>query len=140
MIPNLIHAIPIVIEPILRAQTVVDDDYREEYETVARGAQVTVPGMLRWLNDKKYEPSKIGAEQHSDGYVTFRTLDLKNAGITIKMGDRFVSFGEGTLLVPVNVFVNNVRYMGHYSDIGGPGLVRAFFHDRQPLKPPGAGL
>lgn len=140
MTPNLIHPISIAIRPLLRATTVVDEDYREEYETVARGAEVIVPGQLRWLNDDYYEPSKLGPESHARGYVLFRTIDLTAANLKLRQGDLFTSFGTGVRKVEVNVFIIHLRYMGHYPDLAGPGLVRAYFQDRHPAKPPGEGL
>lgn len=135
VLPNLIHPIPVEIETLSRAETFVDDDYREPIQDAARGARTVVRGQIKWGADDQVAPSAVGAESSSDGYVLFRTVDLRAAGIPIvKQGDRFVRIGAGANAIPVDVYVVKVVPMGHYPDQGGATLVKAYFKDRMPAK------
>lgn len=129
-IPNLIHPVPIVIRQIDESETIYDDDMREPVQQTVRGASVTVNGQVKWGMEKSFTSTARGAEEGSDGYVLFRYVDLAAAGITLKREDRFLKLGN----VDVDVYVKALRPEGHYSDQGGPTLVKAFFADRQPSR------
>lgn len=141
MQPNLIHPVPVEIQQIDRAQTVVDEDFGEEVENVARSATVTVPGQIRWRAFKRASFSARGLEEKADGYITFRPIDLRAQGITqLQAGDRIVGIGSGANKMTVTLFVVNTEPLGHYSDIAGPGLVRAYFKSRHPVKSASTGM
>ena len=130
-IPNLIHPVAVVIEPIQRSQTIVDDDYGEEFESTDYGVPVTIKGQIKWGKDDKLRPTDLGAESGSDGYVLFRKVDLATLSLSDpKQGDRISKLGT----VNVDVYVVEVRHEGHYSDQSGPTLVKAYFKDRNPAK------
>lgn len=134
-LPRLLHPIAIGIRQLSRAKTLVDDDLREPRGDANREAAFTVPGQVKWFDIERFQGTQMGPEGHSDGYVLFRLPDLRAAGVgRIHQGDRFVTMGTGPNQVEVDVYVNNLRYMGHYPDQGGPTLVRAYFKDRQPSK------
>jgi hypothetical protein len=133
--PNLLHPIPIEIEQIDRSGTIVDDDYREEVQVVARSAAVTVPGQVKWGAHDRATLSALGADAHSDGYVVFRRDQLRAAGVEdMRQGDRLLAFGAVPNRIEVNVFVEKVQPFAHYGPFGGATLVRVFFRDRSPAR------
>jgi hypothetical protein len=139
--PRLIHPIPVEVRQLQRSSTKVDEDFREEIEHVSRGTTVTIPGQVEWKTDNRLRANKTGVEQASDGYVLFRTADIRTAGLTqIDQGDQIVAYGIGANRVAINVFVISTQYLGHYPNGGGPQLVKCFFKDRTPGKLPGAGF
>jgi hypothetical protein len=136
--PNLIHPVDVEVEKLSRSTTIVDDDFREPIQQGDRSLRVTVPGQPKWLFDDKNIPSKLGSDSEADGYVLFRTQDLRaadgGAGITIDQGDRFISLGTAPNKRDIDVYVIQVQPAGHYDDQGGPSLIRAFFKDRHPSR------
>jgi len=129
-IPNLLHPVPVQISQTDESETIYDDDMREPVQQCVRGSTVTVYGQVKWGMDQKYNSRRQGVEEDSDGYVLFRYVDLNAAGITIKREDRFLKLGN----IDVDVYVTGLRPEGHYSDQGGPTLVKAYFSDRQPSR------
>lgn len=129
-IPNLIHPVPILIQQIDTAETLYDDELREPVQQSVRGATVTVDGQVKWGLDQSVDSERRGAQEDSDGYVLFRYVDLQAQGVTLKHEDRFIKLGT----LDVDVYVTSLRPEGHYSDTGGPTLVKAFFADRQPSR------
>lgn len=126
--PRLIHPVPIVIETMNRAATLMDDDYREPIQQAARNAAITVSGQVWWGEDKGLYNVEEGPVLQSDGNVLFRYKDLAAAGLsTLKLGDRFTKLGT----IAVDVYVIKVQPMGHYPSAGGPTLLKAFFRERQ---------
>ena len=133
--PRLLHPVPVEIETLDRQQTIVDDDYREEVQTVASAPRVTVPGQVKWGFHDRATISALGPDANADGYVVFRREDLRSAGIgDLKQGDRFRGFGSAENRIDVNVFVEKVQPFAHYGGLGGATLVRAFFRDRSPSR------
>lgn len=128
VLPRLIHPVPITIQTLDRSATVMDDDLREAVQTEARATSVVCPGQVSWGKDESMSVRPEGVKEDSDGYVLFRFVDLRAKGITIKREDRFTKLGT----VDVDIYVVSVQPLGHYPDLGGPGLVKAFFKDRQP--------
>lgn len=135
-IPNLLHPVPVIIEQINKARqednsgdgTWFDDDFREPVQQAARSSVVTVQGQPRWGNSQKLGASRMGPESEATGYVVFRYVDLADAGITLQQNDRFTKIGT----LDTDVYIISMRPEGHYADVGGPTLVKAFFKDRQP--------
>lgn len=141
MQPNLIHPVPIEIQQIDRAQTIVDEDFDEEMESVARETTVTVPGQVRWRAFKRATFGEAGVEERADGYITMRPVDLRAVGIAqLQVNDKIVGIGSGDNKMVVNLFVVSQEPMGHYSDIAGPGLIRVYFKDRNPVKSASVGM
>lgn len=133
--PNLIHPIPVQIEPLQRAQSLVDDDFREPIQQAVRSPRATVPGQIKWTSDEQLRVTDAGTQKGADGYVLFRRCDLRAAGLNeIHQSDRFVAIGAGANTTEVDLYVVRVQQMGHYPDQGGGSLVRAWFKDRQPSK------
>ncbi len=130
MIPSLIHPVPISIQQLNRAATLYDDDMREPVQQSVRAATTIVSGQVKWGMDERFQSDRGGPIENSDGYVLFRLVDLTAVSITIKREDRFIRLGT----IDVDVYVTGLRYEGHYDDVGGPTLVKAFFADRQPSR------
>ena len=140
-LPRLMHPIIIAIEPLNRVATIVDDDFREPIQQGNRAIRYSIPGQVKWGGDDQAKASNLGSESESDGYVLFRFVDLRNAGINVvKQGDRFVSMGSGANKQDIDVYVVKIQQMGHYPDRSGPSLVRAWFKDRHPAKQNRGGI
>jgi len=140
-LPRLIHPVAVQVSKLQRSTTVVDADYREEVENVDYAAPVTINGQIRWEQDDRLRPSKLGIEEGSDGYVLFMLRDLRRLGLEpICQGDKIESIGVGPNRVATNVYVVFIKYMGHMPRHGGPSMVKAFFKDRHPAKASGAGI
>jgi hypothetical protein len=140
-IPNLIHPIPIRVQPIDRANVITDADYGEEMEVIARKTETIVSGQVKWVGFDRFKPSMDGPQEGEDGYVLFRIVDLRAVSLNmIHRGDRFVQLGGSPNAVGTDVYVTRSRFSGHYPDQNGPTLVKAFFADRQPVKGVGSGL
>lgn len=133
-LPRLIHAVPTEIRQIKTGTTIYDEGYREPVQQADRGETKTVPGQWKWGLDRELRPGKSGPEEGSDGYVLFRTFDLKAQDITIARGDRIVGYGGGRNRIDLDVYVTELKFIGHYPDQAGATMVKAFFKDRQPGK------
>jgi len=141
VLPRLLHPVPTEIERIDRDSVIVDEDYGEPFETVARHSTVTIDGQWKWEQDNSLRATDAGAEEGADGYVLFRLTDIRDAGFTsIRRGDKIIAYGSGANRVETNVFVIKIKYSGHYPDQSGPSLLKAFFADRNPTEAPGAGV
>jgi hypothetical protein len=129
-LPNLIHPVPVVIRQIDKANTAYDEEYREPIQRVARRNNTTLPGQVKWANDKRVQYTRGGNRYDADGYVLFRYVDLASVGITLNINDRFMEIGG----LAVDVYIKHFQPQGHYPDAGGPTLVKAFFGDKDPAK------
>ena len=130
MIPRLIHPVNIQIQVLDRSSTFYDDEMREPIQQSVRGSTVTVPGQVKWGSDQAGISRREGTEESSDGYVLFRLVDLAANGVTLKREDRFIKLGT----IETDVYVQRLEYTGHYSDQGGPTMVKAHFVDAQPSR------
>lgn len=129
-IPNLIHQVEVEIQQLNTSTTTYDHDAREPVQFASRNATVTCPGQVKWGASMAASHTRGGAGEDADGYVLFRNVDLADRSITLKREDRIVSIGG----VACNVYIKRLRPTGHYPDIGGPTMVKAFFEDRQPSR------
>jgi hypothetical protein len=130
MNPRLLHPVPITLQQIVRGETVYDPDLREPIQNTTRTANAILRGQVKWGLDKALNVLPEGVKEGSDGYVLFRASDLVKASITINREDRFIKMGK----VEVDVYVTALQPLGHYPDIGGHGLIRAYFKDKQPSR------
>jgi len=130
-IPNLLHPVPVTIEPIDRASTSFDEDAGEPIQAATRAAAVTVPGQVRWTSRNELRMQLGGPVENADGYVTFRFVDLRAAGVTdLKINDRITRTGSTV----VEVYITKLEPFAHHPDQGGPTLLKAWFKDRSPAK------
>jgi hypothetical protein len=134
-LPRLIHPVAVEIETFERTETLVDADYREPISHAARGETTTVLGQMHWTIDDRVQQTLMGPEREATGYILFRIVDLKRAGIgLLENGDRFTSIGHGENKIDVDFYVIGLRMIGHWPDQGGATLVRAFYRDRSQTK------
>lgn len=133
-IPNLIHPIPIEIQKIQRASTMYDEDAREPIQFAKRKATLIVPGQVKWASQFKLEQSRAGVIEGASGYILFRQVDLDAAegglGIELEQNDRFVKIG----LRAADVYIIDLTPTGHYPDVLGHTMIKAWFADRGPQK------
>lgn len=127
-VPNLIHPIDVTVQREDKAATIVDADFREPVQKAARATEFTIKGQVRWGSDEKLDPQLGGPREESDGWVLFRYADLRAIGEELKRGDRFTRLG----LIDTDVYVVEVKPMGHWQDQSGATIMRAYFRDRQP--------
>jgi len=129
-IPNLIHPVPIKIQKINRAGTLMDEDAREPIQFAKREATLIVPGQVKWVGQFKLEETRGGVVEGSSGYVLFRQVDLDAAnggvGIELEQNDRFTRIGTRD----TDVYVIELTPTGHYPDQGGHTMLKAWFGDR----------
>lgn len=129
--PRLLHPVPVIIQQLDKANTLMDDDFREPIQHSARQANVTLQGQHRERRHGEMEiKTRDGLTISVDGYVLFRYVDLAAAGITLAENDRFVKIGNKTKDVYIVAFQDE----GHYPSAGGATLVKAYYKDRQPIK------
>ncbi len=127
-IPNLIHPVPIIIQSLDASNTFQDDDYAEPVQQAVHEAAVTVVGQVDWETEKAAQVGRGGIREDSIGYVLFRYVDLAIVGLTLKINDRILKVG----LIETDLYINRLLPLGHYPDMGGATMVKAFFIDRQP--------
>lgn len=128
--PNLIHPVKITVQRELKTATIVDADFREPVQQAARKSQFIVSGQVSWGQDQALMMTSGGATEDSDGYVLFRYIDLQRIGESVVRGDRITKTGK----IDVDVYVVRVQPMGHWPDIGGATIFRAYFKDRAPSR------
>jgi hypothetical protein len=128
VMPNLIHPVPVTLQILDRAGTVMDEDLREAVQNEARGASIVCPGQVLWTADQRLNLKPEGVKEDSDGYALFRYIDLQALSITLKRDDRIIRVGT----VDVDVYIVKLQPMGHYPSASGPTLLKAFFKDKQP--------
>lgn len=139
-IPNLLHPVPVLIQQIDKTDqdtaggdgTWFDDDFREPVQHVADdpAGAVQVNGQVKWGMDEQLRTTLSGALAEADGYVLFRYVDLEAESIILKQNDRLIRIGK----IDTDVYLVGLRPEGHYTDVGGATLVKAFFKDRQPSR------
>lgn len=128
--PNLLHPVQVIVQPIDRAATLQDDDFREPIQNAARGADVAINGQVKWEEDEGERPAKTGPGAASRGYVLFRYRDLDRLGLVLKQGDRIARIGR----LETDVYIVRLVPMGHWHDVGKATLLKAYFADRHPSR------
>lgn len=134
MIPNLQHPVLVTIEQVDRGTAEQDDDFREPVQGTTYKAPKTCQGQIKWGSGGALDITRLGTQDDSDGYVTFRTADLRQLSIVLHIGDRFTKFGVGPNQVTHQVYITRLAPFGHYPDTGGAALIKAYFQDRQPAR------
>jgi hypothetical protein len=136
MRPSLIHPIPVYLRQIDRKLTAVqDDNLHEPVGQVRRPpAPVRLYAQVSWGRDKDQEQAEGGRAGSADGYLLFRTSDLRAARVVLDVGDRVTQIGDGTAAQETDLYLVGFKWMGHYQDQHGASLVRAYFEDRTPSR------
>ena len=74
-----------------------------------------------------------GASSEADGYVMVRFYDLANhpdGPKTIQIGDRVTTDG----FLESEFYIVRLQPRAHYTDQGGPSLLKCWFNNRAPAK------
>lgn len=133
---RLIHPITVFLRKADKEQTAVMDD--ELHEPVGQVRRRLKPIKLTaQINDGKSNDataSSGGVVLESDGYLLFRTEDLRTARTSVEIGDRVVQVGEKPNDHEVDYYITKLKYMGHYPGKKGASLVRAYYEDREPSR------
>lgn len=148
MIPNLIHPVPVKIQRINRAVTIMDPVAREpvrqlwkDGEGPGTGTTTELVAQVSFLDGKIGKPDLEpgGPAEHTTGYLLFRYVDLIAAGVATDNGDGTITVGivRGDRIVQigtrvVNLYVHHFKDVGHYPDQSGASLLEVDFTDRQP--------
>jgi len=128
--PRLIHPVVVVIEPSVVAETFYDEDAREPVQKLTRSATVEIPGQVSWRDSQNLEDTAGGAVLSADGYVLFLKEDLDGLSLDLKVNDRIKKLGWNS----VDMYVVRVQWIGHYPDMGGATMLRAWFRDRSMVR------
>lgn len=130
-LPNLLHPVPVTIEPISRADTEYDDDLREPIGEVSYGAAITgLEAQNKDIDDDDPKPRREGIVEVTKGYLLFRVIDITGVYTPLK-GDRITHIGIRTGL---DLYVTKFQFRGHYPDQGGHSLVKVWYADRHPTR------
>lgn len=129
-IPRLIHPVPVTIEQIDKSATIYDEDAREPIQFAARPVKKTLNGQVKWQSQFSESNTRAGTIEGASGYVLFRQIDLTAKAIVLQLEDRLSRIGTRD----TDVYITNLRPVGHYPDQGGHTMIKAFFDDRQPSK------
>lgn len=131
---NLQHPVPVTIERLKRGIAPQDDDFREPIQGAEFEAPIVCQGQVRWGSDASQDVTRIGNTEDGEGYVVFRTVDLRSIDITVGRGDRLSQFGYGANAVSKTVFVTRTAPFAHYPDQGGAACVKCYFSTRRPAR------
>ena len=129
-VPTLIHPVPVKLRQISRSTTFYDDDAREPIQHATRLATKTIQGQVSWKSQFDIGHNKAGTVLNASGYVLFRKIDLDAQSIVLQDNDRIIQIGTRD----TDVYINKLVPTGHYPDIGGHTMIKAFFADRAPSK------
>jgi len=111
----------------------MDDDAREPVGKVVRDAEIVLPGQVYW-QDETFQSSREGLVAKTLGYILLRRYDLDIAGTDIYEGDEIVKFGLYQAELDRTFFIYRLRYRGHYPDMHGHTLIKAWFTDKAPVR------
>lgn len=128
MIPSIIHAIPIEVEPINKDTTLIDPETREPYRVVSRKNKLYLEGQIRYDREDVGVFGKGGRSDATTGHLVFLRSYIDDQNVTFNVGDKIVKVGG----VEKDLYVTGVRHGAHYPDEGGPTLYLIDFEDRSP--------
>jgi hypothetical protein len=129
-VPRLLHPVPVELKQVELSKTLMDEEAREPVQHAARSTIFKLQGQVRWTRVKSLNVEAGGVVNGADGYVLFSYADLSKAGVVLNINDQFTKIGG----LVTNVYITMLEPLGHYPNLGGPGLVKAYFRDRDPTK------
>ncbi len=133
--PRLLHPILVTIQQIDHTETLLNDPFlRQSVGPIGRSSNVQLYAQIEDMYSNRAVMTDAGLEQHFDGYALFRTVDLQDASITLKVGDRISVIGEGVNARAKNVYIIKLEYLGHYPNATGATLLKAYYQDRSPSR------
>lgn len=134
--PRLLHPVPVYLRQIDRTFTAKQDtDIREPIGQARRRKKPT--RLVAQIADGETDTvvaSEGGTLKRSDGYLLFRTADLRGARVTLQEGDRIVQIGDQPNDREVDLYLTRFKFIGHYPRARGATLVKAFYNDRHPSR------
>lgn len=130
MIPNLIHPVTITIEQIDKSNTNYDPYFKESTGKTTRKKRIELQGQVKYQQAQNAVAGGGGLSQSHDGYILFRVDQLNELEVTLKHGDLVVSIGDAPFQRVANLYLHRFNDVGHYTDVGGSTLLKAFFMDR----------
>lgn len=135
MTPNLQHPVLITWVPFIRGAAEEDSGYRELVQGPTYGSAISCQGQVLWGTSQGFNLTRIGTQDDSDGYVVFRTIDLRMIGATLHINDKITTFGQGPNQLQREVYIIRLEPFGHYpATMFGATFIKAFFKDRQPVR------
>jgi len=133
-IPELIEPIVVTIQQFDEANTVTSAGLSGRHELLNVRAELppfTLPAQVAFGdNSMKPEFQQIGVDEQAAGYLVLRFIDVQNAGVTLKRGDKITKLGQ--LDVEYYLLHTLGDPAAHFSSQGGFTLFRMFFADRNP--------
>lgn len=130
--PTLIHPVRVRLERIDKSRTVYDESTRAPVQQATRKPVIELQGQVKYGTSKEITYETAGTRESESGYVLFRTRDLEAVEVTLSIGDRITKIGA----VEHDAYIIRLEPKGHYGDLGGATLIKAYFEDRQPGKQP----
>lgn len=131
--PRLLHPVPVELRKKDVARTIMDDNYSEAVGQVRRKQkpiQLVAQHMIK--KEKMAAATEGGVQEESEGYLLFRTSDLRDKETDVVRGDRIVSMGAAKNKRETNFYIIKLQFIGHYPEHAGATMVKAFYMDRQP--------
>lgn len=128
VMPNLLNAVWVTVEPVDLAASVFDREAREPRRTVRRKTSVRLRAQNHPIRLASPEILAMGFTEDVRGWLTVRPVDLARKAYAPHHGDCIVKIG--TLTKELYLLLN--EDMGHHTDIGGAGLLRLYYGDRRP--------
>ncbi|KKN36508.1 hypothetical protein LCGC14_0772940 [marine sediment metagenome] len=133
--PRLLHPVPVELRKKDVARTIMDDNYSEPVGQVHRKQKpVKLVAQHMIKKEKMAVATEGGVQEESDGYLLFRTSDLRDKKCDVERGDRIVSMGGSKNQRTTNFYIVKLQFIGHYPEHGGATLLKAFYQDRQPSR------
>lgn len=133
---RLLHKIPVYLRKSDKDHTALMDDSLHEPIGQVRRPLKPIKLIAQISDGKTNDPKSAsgGVVLESDGYLLFRTKDLRAKNTTVDVGDRVVQIGEDENARSVDYYITKLKYMGHYPGKKGASLVRAYYEDRHPSR------
>lgn len=133
---RLLHPIQVLLRKAEPSRTAAQDPVLKEPIGQVRRNRKPIRLLAQISDGKTNDPVATagGVNEDSDGYLLFRTQDLRREGVTVERGDRVVQIGSDENAKDVDYYITKLKYMGHYPNHKGPSLVRAYYADRQPSR------
>lgn len=135
--PQLLHPVPVTIEPISPETQIEDENLREEIQIIERAAQIIIPAQMEYRDKDDFATANEALDARGKivkimGYFVVRTLDAQLQGWTPRLGDRLVEVATGTQFPQqVDSEIVRIEPRAHYSGLGAT-LLKCFFSHRKP--------
>lgn len=126
--PRLIHPVSVMYRVLERASGNFDDNDRTPTRVAKRKTATELNAQVKWITDGELVPTPGGPTVRVLGYILCETQELETKSIEPKFGDQITEISGQS---QIELFVLSTKPRGHYSDIGGPGLLQVDFYRKQ---------